>query len=270
MRPLDGRCMRAFAWFLAASIGLMAPAKAAPPRAASINLCTDELVLLMANKNQVASVTHLSQDANESALWQAARRYPRNDGSLMGVARWRPRLVFTMGGGPRDRAGIADRLGMRVIDLPYPVSLADLRANIRTVAAALGQRARGEALNRRIAWLERTQPGRASDTIWLSGGGRSMSPDGLGAAWLRLAGLRQRPLPGESAGLDTLATAPPQVLIRSNYRARQFSRAQGWLRHPLAARVRAGRTLAADGRRWTCLGPLLVPEIMRLRRELAR
>ncbi len=270
MRPLDGRCMRVFAWFLAASLGLMAPAEAARPRAASLNLCTDELVLLIADPAQVASVTHLSQDPSESALWQAARHYPRNDGSVISVAKWQPQVVFAMGGGPRDRAGIANRLGMRVINLPYPVSLADLRANIRTVAAALGQRARGEALNRRIAWLERTRPGRASDTIWLSGSGRSMSPDGLGAAWLRLAGLRQRPLPGESAGLDTLATAPPQVLIRSNYRARQFSKAQGWLRHPLAARVQAGRTLVADGRRWTCMGPLLVPEIMRLRRELAR
>jgi hypothetical protein len=34
--------------------------------------------------------------------------------------------------------------------------------------------------------------------------------------------------------------------------------------------ARAGRTIATDGRLWTCMGPLLIGEIARLRRELAR
>lgn len=262
--------MRGFACFLAASLGLAAPLEAALPRAASLNLCTDELLLLIGQPSQIVSVTHLAQDAGESPVWQAARRYPRNDGSLLSVARWRPQIVFNMGGGPRDRAGIASRLGMRTIDLPYPASLADVRENVRRVAAALGQAARGAALIRRIEALERTRPQGTKDTIWLSAGGRSVSPNGLEAQWLRLAGLRQRALSGDAATLETLAAAPPQVLIRSNYRARQFSRSQGWLRHPLAARVRAGRSLTADGRRWTCMGPLLIPEIVRLRRELGK
>jgi len=32
-------------------------------------------------------------------------------------------------------------------------------------------------------------------------------------------------------------------------------------------RSRARRTLATDGRRWTCMGPLMISEIRRLRRQ---
>ena len=63
---------------------------------------------------------------------------------------------------------------------------------------------------------------------------------------------------------------PPALLLRSDYRAGQYSNQQRWLSHP-AARYAAGvRTLPTDGRRWTCMGPLLIDEIERLRREVAR
>jgi hypothetical protein len=33
--------------------------------------------------------------------------------------------------------------------------------------------------------------------------------------------------------------------------------------------ARGGRRIATDGRLWTCMGPLLIDEIYRLRREIA-
>jgi iron complex transport system substrate-binding protein len=66
-----------------------------------------------------------------------------------------------------------------------------------------------------------------------------------------------------------LLVRPPAVLLRSDYRQGQYSSEQRWLSHPLARRVRAGRTLATDGRAWTCMGPTLIPEIERLRSEIA-
>jgi len=95
--------MRAFASLWAISLALAAPAAAAPQRVASLNLCTDELVLLLAAPEQIASVTHLSQQEQEMPLWRTARRHPRNDGSLLSVVSLRPDLVVTMGGGARDR-----------------------------------------------------------------------------------------------------------------------------------------------------------------------
>ncbi|MGQ0558263.1 MAG: ABC transporter substrate-binding protein [Sphingosinicella sp.] len=259
--------MRAFASFLAASALLAAPAEAAPRRVASLNLCTDELLLALASPGQIASVTHLSQDPGESPFWRHARAHPRNDGQLMNVVPLRPDLVLTMGGGARDQQRIARRLGIPFVDLPFAMSLDDFQRNLRQVAALLGQRERGEAWRRRLARLRAAMPVREHDTIWLGESGRSVSSLGLEAQWLALAGLSQRPLQSDRVSLETLLMRPPAVLVRSDYRQGQYSAGQRWLSHPLARRVRAGRTLVSDGRRWTCLGLSLIPEIERLRRR---
>lgn len=262
--------MRGFASLLAASLlALAAPAEAAPRRVASLNLCTDELVLALAAPDQIVSVTHLAQDPLETPLWRQGRRYPRNDGSLLSVAPLRPDLVVTMGGGARDRLRIAQRLGIPTLDLPFATSIADVEASIRRVAAALGRRTAGEALIARIRALQATRPTAQIDTLWLGGGGRTVSATGLEAQWMALAGMRQRAV-RDRVGLDLLIARPPAILLRSDYRQSQYSAAQRWLTHPAARGLRGTRIVATDGRRWTCLGPTLIGEIARLRREVAR
>lgn len=262
--------MRAFALVSAASLALAAPAEAAPRRVASLNLCTDELLLMLAAPGQIASVTHLAHNPAETALWQKARRHRRNDGSLLSVATLKPDLVLTMGGGARDRAGIAARMGIRTINLPYPQNLDDVAASIRRVAEALGRNEAGQRLIGRIAALRRTGPRRGRDAIWLGGGGRSVAADGLGAQWMALAGLRQRSLKGDRVSLEQLLVAPPAVLLRSDYRAGQYSSEQRWLTHPLARGVQGTASLVTDGRRWTCMGPTMIAEILRLRKVQGR
>jgi iron complex transport system substrate-binding protein len=263
--------MRGFAFALAISFAAASGAAgAAPKRVASLNLCTDELLLLLAGKGQVVSVTHLSQDPAETPLWRRARLHPRNDGSLAPVAALRPDLVLTMGGGARDRAGIARRLGIHLLDLPYPRTLADIAANAETVASALGRPEAARPAVDALKRLEKTVPQRRIDTIWVGGGGRTVAADSLAAQWMALAGLRQRALAGDQISLEELLVRPPALILRSDYRAGQYSSGQRWLSHPLVARARRARTLATDGRLWTCMGPLLAPEIERLRRELGR
>ena len=263
--------MRGFACASAISLALSASAvSASPRRVASLNLCTDELLLLLAEPKQIVSVSYLSQLPEETPLWGKARTYRRNDGSLLSVAALKPDLVLTMGGGGRDRAGLGARLGARVLDLPYPTGIADVEASTVKVAAALGREARGRAIVAAIQRVRRSAPPRPLDAIYLSGGGRSVSATGTAGEWMAAVGLRQRNLPGDRATLETLLVRPPAVLLRSAYRSGQYSAEQRWLSHPLAARVRAGRMLRTDGRLWTCMGPLMVSEILRLRRELGR
>jgi iron complex transport system substrate-binding protein len=280
--------MRVFASLLAISLALAAAAcdPAVPPaaavraaapvpadrpmRVASLNLCTDELLLALAAPEQIVSVTHLARSEAETPLWRLGRRHRRNDGTLLSVAPLRPDLVVTMGGGGRDRLRIAEQLGIATLDLPFSQSLDDVERSIRRVAAALGRPAAGEALLQRLARLEASPPATRRDALWLGGGGRTYAAHGLGAEWMALAGLAQRPVTGDRVGLETLIVSPPDVLLRSDYRVGQYSGEQKWLEHPAARHARAGRTLATDGRRWTCMGPLLIDEVERLRRELAR
>jgi iron complex transport system substrate-binding protein len=234
-------------------------------RVASLNLCTDEYLLLLARPSEIASISRLSHDPAESPLWKAARHYPANRGSLEGVIATRPTLVLSMGGGGRSSQAIAQRMGLKTLDLPFPASIEDVEGNMVRVATALGDTRRAEGWRRRLHEL-RDAPGGLRDTMFLTSGGYSISANSVGSQWMALAGFDQRPLPGGRASLETLALHPPAILLRSSYRRNQPSLGQAWLEHPLAKKARS-RTIWTDGRPWTCMGPLMLREIERLRRK---
>lgn len=258
--------MRAFAFALAISAVLVEAAWAAPPaRVASLNLCTDELLLALAAPGQISSLTHLSHDRRESAYWRTARGYRANGGSILSVAQDRPDLIVTMGGGGRDSAGLAAALSARLIALPFPTRLQDVRTGIRRLANALGRQQQGAAL---IAGIDRTvagTPSRKLPAVFVDRAGLSISPDGAAAQWLETAGLRQIPLAGNRLDRERLLRLPPVALVISDYRADQYGRSST---APIR-RVR-DRWIRTDGRRWTCMGPSLIPEIARLRRMAER
>jgi iron complex transport system substrate-binding protein len=243
---------------------VLALAASAAIRAASLNLCTDEYLLLLGRPGEIVSVSYLSGEPSESALWRRAARHHRNRGTLEGVLTARPTLLLTMGGGGRSTTLIARRLGIRVVDLPFPGSLADVRRQAVTVAAALGDPVRAQPLLARLDRLQRTVHEQLVDAAFVSGSGSSLSRGSLGAQWLQLAGYRQRSLPNSRLSLETLTSNPPRWLIRSDYRAGQWSRGQAWLDHPLVRRLR-GRTRRTDGRAWTCAGLPMIAEVERLR-----
>ena len=233
-------------------------------RVASLNQCSDEYLLLLARPDEIASVSYLSREPLESLLWRAASRHPGNPGSLEQVLKHRPTLLLTMGGGGRASAMIARRMGMRTLDLSFANSPSDVAANFRAVASALGEPKRADPWVRRIARLQSSRPATLRDTIWLYGGGLSISAESGAAQWLRLAGLRQRSLPAERATLETLLIRPPAVLLLNRYRTGQLSAGERWLDHPIVRNAKSKR-LSIDGRAWRCAGPLAIAEVERLR-----
>ena len=239
-------------------------AASAAVRVASLNLCTDEYLLLLAEPRQVASVSFLSQDPRDSALWRTARRFPANRGSLESVVTTKPNVMLTMGGGGRATTLIARRLGIRAIDLKPAMTIEDVSGNLRTVALALGAPRQAAPWLQRLQRLRATTPRRPTDAVWISGGGQSLAVPSAGAEWMRLAGLAQRPLPGGRMSLETMLVRPPRVLVQSDYRAGQFSRGSTWLDHPIVRRA-PSRRVTTDGRAWTCMGPLMIREMERLR-----
>lgn len=245
-------------------------AEAAPRRVASLNLCTDELALLLAAPGQLKSVTFLGADRHETPLAGRARGLHQNTGRMESVATLAPDLVLTGGSASRYAAEMARRLGTRVIDVPPPQSLDDLRRNIRTVAEALDRRPQGERL---IGWMDRTlgkAPARLRRGALVSGGGYTVAPGGFAAQIARFAGIAQQAYPGNRIEMERLLADPPEVLVVTNYRAEQMSRYQAWLQHPALRRLpRSTRIVQIDGRSWTCLGPLVAADVARLRTVLS-
>ncbi|WP_300537189.1 ABC transporter substrate-binding protein [Sphingosinicella sp.] len=255
---------------LIALLGLLAfvatAAEAAvPARVASLGLCTDELVLLLAEPGQLVSISFLGHDARETPLAPKAHGLHSNDGRFSSVAHLKPDLVIT--GGPVNRFAreLAERTGTRVIDVPPPLTLAELRNNVRTVAAALGHPARGAAL---IGWMDAklgAAPDKARDALMIVAGGLTPDVHSIAAELLAHAGIRQMVIPSSRVTLEGLVAAPPPLLILSRYRADQFSLPLDWL--GTATRLSGRRPAHVDGRLWSCPGPLAAADVARLRKE---
>lgn len=242
------------------SVSLLA---ASALRVASLNMCADEYLLLLARPSEIASVSRLSRDPADSSLWRIGQRFPGNRGNLESALGTHPNLLITMGRSGRSTSMIAKRMGLRTLDLPFPMTINDVANNMDRVASALGDPSRVLPWKRRLAGLRATQR-TTRDAIFLGSGGNSVGPGSVEAQWMRLAGLKQRALPGGRASLELLATHPPDVLLRSAYRRSERSLGQAWLDHPLA-KPRRSKTLTVDGRPWTCAGPLMLREVERLR-----
>jgi iron complex transport system substrate-binding protein len=249
--------MPAFASLLAASGAL---------RVASLNMCTDEYLLLLARPQEIASVSRLSRDPADSSLWRLGRRFSENRGDLESALNVRPNLLITMGGGGKATGMIARKMGLRTLDLPFPATIEDVSSSMTLVARALGDKRRAQPWQARLSRLRQSSPA-ARDAIFLGAGGNSVGGQSVEAQWMRLAGLKQRALPGGRASLEMLATTPPKILLRSTYRRNERSLGQTWLDHPLA-KPKASTIVTVDGRPWTCAGPLMIDEVERLRSAL--
>ncbi len=245
-------------------------AHAAPRRVASLDLCSDELALTLAAPGQLVSVSRLGADLRETRLAAKAQGIHHNSGRIDSITGLAPDLVLVSGGIAGSYGSeLARRLGVTVVTLPYPRSIADARANMRRAAAALGRRAAGEAAIARFDAALGPVPSVLTPALFVGGGGVTPGTDGLAADLLQHAGLRQM-TGGETVRLEALLAAPPQVLVLSRYHDGEGSMNAAWLRHlALAALPSTMRRVTTDGRAWTCMGPPVADAVARLRSSLS-
>jgi iron complex transport system substrate-binding protein len=119
---------------LALAVGFGEPARAAGPRIASINVCTDQLLITLADPDQSLGLSPYSRDASQSATAEQARRYRTLSGGAEDVLVLRPDVVVA---GLYDRIATRDLLkrhGIRVAEFNVvPESLAEVREQIRVM-----------------------------------------------------------------------------------------------------------------------------------------
>lgn len=122
-------------------------ARAEPPaRVVSMNLCTDQLALLLAAPSQLISVSDWSARERASMMTAEARKLPLNGGLAEEVFTFAPDLVLAGGFTNRASVDMLRRLGLRVEVLPPARSLSEVRELIAKVGALLGRKAEAVAL----------------------------------------------------------------------------------------------------------------------------
>ncbi|MEP9349115.1 ABC transporter substrate-binding protein [Xanthobacter sp. KR7-225] len=256
---------------LAASPAVAGEAK--PARIVSLNLCADELVLRLADPGRVASVTYLARDPRASNVAGLAAQVPINRGLAEEIVPLAPDLVIAGAFTTRATTAMLRRLGLEVMELGVPASLEEAYAQIRQVAARLGERARGEAMVAEIraamAALPPAPADRATAVVLRPNGftaGRGSVPDevlaraGLDNLAARLSTDRMGQL-----ALEEIVVARPDLLVVNAAPDAPPSLADELLHHPaLAPFAKADRAVPLPIRLWTCAGPGLAEAAARL------
>ena len=117
-----------------------------PQAVVSVNLCTDQLLLALADREQIASLSFLSRDPSISFLADQAARFPLNTGRGEAILFGGADLVLAAGFGARTKRDLLERQGLEVLALDPWRSLDEGRAQIRALAWRLGHPERGERM----------------------------------------------------------------------------------------------------------------------------
>jgi iron complex transport system substrate-binding protein len=257
-----------------ASLGWAADPAAGPSRVVSVNLCTDQLALMLAAPGQLLSVSRLAHDPGSSSMVDRALSLPTNGSGAEEVYLLRPDLVLA--GTFTDPATVQmlRNLGIKVELFAPATALSDVPKRIAQRGRALGRDAQAAqmisdfhtALDRFAADIPERRP-RAALTYVNS---YSSGPKSLAGDILRLAGFENvaTEIGLENVGrisLEQLVMLHPDVIITGrNYPG--AARAEDNLRHPALAALR-GTVLAGEltDKDWVCGTPFVLSAIETMR-----
>lgn len=244
-------------------------APAAPARVVSINLCTDQLALLLAAPGQLVSVSHVAADPDSSALAGATAGLHLNHGSAEEVFLLAPDLVLASTWTPPATVAMLERLGLRVARIAPASDIAGTRAAIAEMGRLLGREAAAAAALAALdARLAAVTPAGGRLAALVAPNGFSSGRGSLADAILRAAGLRNLAAERGIAGvgrlpLEVVVMAGPDLVVTEGG-GRGPALAREGLAHPALAWLRAAAVAVAADARWICGTPLLADVVAEL------
>ncbi|MCB5177616.1 ABC transporter substrate-binding protein [Microvirga lenta] len=255
------------------------PAAQKPQRVVSLNLCTDQMLLALADREQIASLSPLAVDRSLSFLADEAEGLPMNEGKGEAILFGGADLVLTGSFGHYNRTSLLEGQGLEVLALdPWP-SLEQGREQIRTVARRLGHPERGEALIADIdAALGRTKdivPDGRSILHYQRRGWVPASASLMGEILQHMGFTLHQDRLGLSGGgvarLEEIVTRPPDYMLMEDDAGRAVDNGSALLVHPaLTESVPPERRLSMAGRLEICGGPSTPAAIDALAEEVRK
>ena len=252
------------------------PSLAAPVTVASINLCADQYLLLLAEEQQILSLSNLSHRKAGSYYFEKARQFPVNKGDAEKILTLNPDVVIVGQYSSVHTVNLLHEVGLRVETLPIVNDLDTLYSNIQKVAGWIGHQQAGDEivaqLQNRIAALEAPVLPRPVAAVY-DPNGYTSGASSLRGQMMELAGFQNA---ASSAGIESygkltleeIIHLTPDALIESPYSPGTYSRAQVMSQHP--ALLGAGlkpHIINIPSRMTVCAGPWTVDVIELLQAE---
>lgn len=275
----------------AAAAGLLlAPAAtravAQAPRVASLNVCTDQLLLAFADPAQIVGLSPFSRDPARSFRAAEAERYPRLSGAAEDVLALKPDLVLSFRFTRRATHEMLRRNGILVFELDLATTLEEVKRQMQAVGVLVGHPDRAVAqagrLDAAAARARAAAAGRRPYRVlpvarrgWTSG------PESLIASLMETVGLVHAAKDAVGAGAtlaaggfasleEIVALRPDFLLVNSAARIAE-DQGSAFLLHPALERLYPPeKRIVLPERLTVCAGPMLADALDRLTAELER
>ncbi|HKU09526.1 MAG TPA: ABC transporter substrate-binding protein [Bradyrhizobium sp.] len=262
------------------AVALALPANAAAaPRIISMNICTDQLLLAIADPAQIMGLSRFSRDAR---LWAGAeaRKYPILSGGAEDILMLKPDLVAASDFDKRSTREILKANGQNLVEFAIPRTLADVREQIRQMGDLAGHPERATAeiarLDAAIAGAKQAAAGKHFRMLPLSRRGWVPGRDSFVGAILAEAGLVNAAGElgisfGGFVSMEEIIRLKPDFLVVSDAGARAEDDGRAFLLHPaLEHFYPRSKRIVIPERMTECGGVLLADALNALSAELKR
>ena len=268
---------------LVAMMGLALPVGGASaanlPRLVSMNVCTDQLVLTLADPEQILGLSRFSRDGWQSKAGDLSR-YPVLSGGAEDVLLIRPDIVVASAFDKRSTRELLKAKGLRLAELTVPRTLEEARQQIREVGDIIGHPDRATAeiarLDAALARARRAVSERHYRVLPLSRRGWVAGSDSFVGSLLGETGLRSAAGDlgfafGGFASLEAIVKLRPDFIVVSQAGDTARDDGQAFLLHPALERFYPPQKRIVIPERMTeCGGVLLADALDALTAEVKR
>ena len=266
--------LAAVAWALTSS------AHATGPRIVSMNVCSDQLLLSLADPDQIIGLSRFSRDDWQSFAAGDARRYPILSGGAEDVLIAKPDIVVASLFDKRTTRELLKAKGLHLVEFTVPRTLDEVKAQIREMGEVVQHPDRANvAIARLDAAIARA---RAAVTdhhyrvLPLARRGWVSGDDSLVNSLLTTTGLINPAAElglanGGFASLEAIVKLRPDLILVSEAGDRAEDDGRAFLLHPALERFYPpDKRLVLPERFTVCGGVMLADALDRLTAELKR
>jgi iron complex transport system substrate-binding protein len=269
--------------FLVAMIALALPGgtalAATLPRLVSMNVCADQLLLRLADPEQILGLSRFARDGWQSQAGDISR-YPVLSGGAEDVLVIRPDIVVASAFDKRSTRELLKAKGLRLVELAVPKTLDEARQQIREAGDITGHPDRAAVeiarLDAALARARRAVSERHYRVLPLSRRGWVAGSDSFVGSLLRETGLRSAAGDlgfafGGFASLEAIVNLRPDFIVVSQAGDTARDDGQAFLLHPALQRFYpAEKRIVIPERMTECGGVLLADALDALATEVKR
>lgn len=264
-----------FVVLLAAAFFLMPGPSAHASRFASTNLCADELLLKLADPEEVAAVTVIRGDRESEEILRDHPHIRRIRGEAEELLDLNVTRVFTGPVANPAAASMLQKLGIPVTEIPVAVDLDSIAGMVRRFAVEIGHPERAQALLRpyeEIFKRKQLSPGAGRALFWDAGGHTSGSGT-FEHAVLEAAGLENAAAASGIEGnawlsVEEVIFMKPDYLILRYGHKRNGTGYDGVFHPALAAALPEMKMVYLPRSSLACGGPQALQTILDLQKEV--